>query len=63
MITTITAHGAPAYRQLLAAFVGFDGIFSGYQTQDQNPAGAGACAAHLDLLHRGLPDGPAAASG
>lgn len=41
VITQITAHGAPAYRQLLAAFVGFDGIFSGYQTQAQNPAAPG----------------------
>lgn len=41
VITSITVHGAPAYRQLLAAFVGFDGIFSGYQTQAQNPLGPG----------------------
>src|SRR5688572_16867681 len=41
VITQISAHGAPAYRQLLAAFVGFDGIFSGYQTQAQNPLAPG----------------------
>ncbi len=41
VITSISAHGAPAYRQLLAAFVGFDGIFSGYQTQAQNPLAPG----------------------
>jgi phospholipid/cholesterol/gamma-HCH transport system substrate-binding protein len=41
VITSISVHGAPAYRQLLAAFVGFDGIFSGYQTQAQNPLAPG----------------------
>ena len=41
VITMDTVHGAPAYRQLLAAFVGFDGIFSGYQTPSQNPLGPG----------------------
>ena len=41
VITSTTVHGAPAYRQLLAAFVGFDGIFSGYQTPSQNPLGPG----------------------
>ena len=41
VITSTSAHGAPAYRQLLAAFVGFDGIFSGYQTQTQNPLAPG----------------------
>ena len=41
VINSTTVHGAPAYLQLLAAFVGFDGIFSGYQTQAQNPASPG----------------------
>ena len=41
VINSTTAHGAPAYLQLLAAFVGFDGVFSGYQTQAQNPASPG----------------------
>ncbi len=41
VINSTTVHGAPAYRQLLAAFVGFDGIFSGYQTQAQNPMSPG----------------------
>lgn len=41
VINMTTAHGAPAYRQLLAAFVGFDGIFSGYQTPSQNPGAPG----------------------
>ena len=62
VITMITAHGAPAYRQLLAAFVGFDGIFSGYQTQDQNPAAPGHALRISTYFTDGLPDGPAAAS-
>jgi virulence factor Mce-like protein len=41
VITQISAHGAPAYQQLLAAFVGFDGIFSGYQTKAQNSQAPG----------------------
>jgi len=36
IINATTVHGAPAYRQLVAAFVGFDGIFAGYQTEAQN---------------------------
>lgn len=41
VINQTTVHGAPAYRQLVAAFVGFDGIFSGYQTEAQNPGAPG----------------------
>ncbi len=41
VINSTTIHGAPAYRQLLAAFVGFDGIFAGYQTPSQAPAAPG----------------------
>ena len=41
IIVSITEHGAPAYRQLIAAFVGFDGIFSGYQTPSQAPGSPG----------------------
>ncbi|MDQ3730226.1 MAG: MlaD family protein [Actinomycetota bacterium] len=41
VINSTTVHGAPAYLQLLAAFVGLDGVFSGYQTQAQNPAAPG----------------------
>lgn len=41
VINQTTVHGAPAFRQLVAAFVGFDGIFSGYQTQAQNPNAPG----------------------
>ena len=36
IINSTTVHGAPAYRQLVASFVGFDGIFAGYQTEAQN---------------------------
>ena len=41
IINKETKLGAPAYLQLLAAFVGFDGIFSGYQNQTQNPLAPG----------------------
>jgi virulence factor Mce-like protein len=47
VINSTTRHGAPAYLQLLGAFVGFDGIFAGYQTQAQNPAGPG----HVLRIH------------
>ena len=54
VITMDTVHGAPAYRQLLAAFVGFDGIFSGLPDAVAEPAGARPRAQDLDLLHPGL---------
>jgi phospholipid/cholesterol/gamma-HCH transport system substrate-binding protein len=41
VINSTTMWGAPAYLQLLAAFTGFDGIFSGYQTPSQNPNAPG----------------------
>lgn len=41
VINSETVHGAPAYRQLLGAFVGFDGIFAGYQTPSQAPGSPG----------------------
>ncbi len=41
VINMDTRWGAPAYLQLLGAFTGFDGIFSGYQTEAQNPNSPG----------------------